>query len=121
MSTSEMRTQDTAIGTTDLTGYEVEATDGGIGSVDEATNDVGGSYIVVDTGPWIFGKKVLLPGRRGRPSRHRRREGLRQQVEGRDQERRSSTNRATPSRTTATRSARTTVPVASATATTRNQ
>ena len=45
----------------DLTGYSVEATDGSIGKVDEATNDVGSSYIVVDTGPWIFGKKVLLP------------------------------------------------------------
>jgi hypothetical protein len=48
-------------GTTDFTGYSVEATDGGIGKVDEATNEVGGSYIVVDTGPWIFGKKVMLP------------------------------------------------------------
>jgi hypothetical protein len=47
---------------TDLTGFSVEATDGGIGKVDEATYDVGSSYIVVDTGPWIFGKKVLLPG-----------------------------------------------------------
>jgi hypothetical protein len=46
---------------TDLTGYSVEAIDGGIGKVDEATYDVGGSYVVVDTGPWIFGKKVLLP------------------------------------------------------------
>ena len=45
----------------DLIGYSVEATDGGIGKVDEATNDVGSSYIVVDTGPWIFGKKVMLP------------------------------------------------------------
>ena len=45
----------------DLTGYSVEATDGGIGKVDEATNDVGSSYIVVDTGPWIFGKKRMLP------------------------------------------------------------
>jgi hypothetical protein len=45
----------------DLSGYSVEATDGGIGKVDEATYDVGSSYIVVDTGPWIFGKKVLLP------------------------------------------------------------
>ena len=42
-------------------GYKVEAADGGIGKVDEATYDVGSSYIVVDTGPWIFGKKVLLP------------------------------------------------------------
>jgi len=46
---------------TDLTGYSVEATDGGIGKVDEATNEVGSSYIVVDTGPWIFGKKRMLP------------------------------------------------------------
>src|SRR5262245_7792458 len=45
----------------DLTGYEVEATDGKIGKVDEATNDVGTSHVVVDTGPWIFGKKVMLP------------------------------------------------------------
>ncbi len=47
--------------TTDLNGFKVEAIDGEIGSVDEETNDVGSSYIVVDTGPWIFGKKVLLP------------------------------------------------------------
>jgi hypothetical protein len=45
----------------DMTGYGVEALDGGIGKVDEATYEVGSSYIVVDTGPWIFGKKVLLP------------------------------------------------------------
>jgi hypothetical protein len=47
--------------TVDLTGYEVEATDGTIGKVDEATYDTGRSYVVVDTGPWIFGKKVMLP------------------------------------------------------------
>ena len=45
----------------DLTGFKVEALDGSIGKVDEATIDAGGSYIVVDTGPWIFGKKVMLP------------------------------------------------------------
>ena len=45
----------------DLSGFSVEALDGSIGKVDEATNEVGGSYIVVDTGPWIFGKKVMLP------------------------------------------------------------
>ncbi len=49
------------LGDIDVTGYSVEATDGGIGKVDEATYEVGGSYLVVDTGPWIFGKKVLLP------------------------------------------------------------
>ena len=48
-------------GTMDLAGYGVEAVDGGIGKIDEASNEVGASYIVVDTGPWIFGKKVMLP------------------------------------------------------------
>jgi hypothetical protein len=47
--------------TTDLSGFDVEAADGGIGKIDEATYEIGSSYIVVDTGPWIFGKKVLLP------------------------------------------------------------
>jgi hypothetical protein len=46
---------------TDIAGFEVEAIDGSIGKVDEATTDTGSSYIVVDTGPWIFGKKVMLP------------------------------------------------------------
>jgi hypothetical protein len=45
----------------DLTGFKVEARDEGIGKVDEATHEAGGSFIVVDTGPWIFGKKVMLP------------------------------------------------------------
>ena len=45
----------------DLTGFSVEALDGGIGKIDEASYDVGASFIVVDTGPWIFGKKVMLP------------------------------------------------------------
>jgi len=45
----------------DLGGYGVEALDGSIGKVDEASNDVGESYLIVDTGPWIFGKKVMLP------------------------------------------------------------
>jgi hypothetical protein len=49
------------LGDIDVTGYSVEATDGGIGKIDEATYEVGSSYLVVDTGPWIFGKKVLLP------------------------------------------------------------
>ena len=46
----------------EVVGYGVEATDGSIGKVDDATYDVGSSYLVVDTGPWIFGKKVMLPG-----------------------------------------------------------
>lgn len=46
---------------TSLIGFSVEATDGGIGKVDEATGETGRSHLIVDTGPWIFGKKVLLP------------------------------------------------------------
>lgn len=45
----------------DLTGFHVEALDGGIGSVDEGSPDLDPRYLVVDTGPWIFGKKVMLP------------------------------------------------------------
>jgi hypothetical protein len=45
----------------DLTGFDVEARDGGIGHIDEATNEVAGSYVIVDTGPWIFGKQVMIP------------------------------------------------------------
>jgi hypothetical protein len=45
----------------DLVGYRVEAIDGHIGKIDEHSTLVGDSYLVVDTGPWIFGKKVMLP------------------------------------------------------------
>jgi hypothetical protein len=45
----------------DLTGYSIEAIDGSIGKVDNANNDTGASWLIVDTGPWIFGKKVMLP------------------------------------------------------------
>jgi hypothetical protein len=50
-------------------GLKVEARDGSISQVDEATHEAGGSFIVIDTDPWIFGKKVMLPGRRD--PRHR--------------------------------------------------
>ncbi|MGW6913927.1 PRC-barrel domain-containing protein [Kitasatospora sp. NPDC054939] len=46
---------------TDLVGFHVEAEDGHIGKVDELSEKVGAQYLVVDTGPWIFGKRVLLP------------------------------------------------------------
>ena len=52
-------------GDIEVVGYNVEAIDGGIGKVDDATYDAGSSYVVVDTGPWIFGK-VMLPRRRHR-------------------------------------------------------
>lgn len=46
----------------DVVGFTVEATDGRIGKVDEGTADEAGrGHLVVDTGPWIFGKKVVLP------------------------------------------------------------
>src|SRR2546430_4631279 len=45
----------------EVVGFRVEAVDGHIGKIDEASTLVGDSYLVVDTGPWIFGKKVLLP------------------------------------------------------------
>ena len=45
----------------DLTGYDVEATDGHIGKIDEATMATGATCLVVDTGFWIFGKKRMLP------------------------------------------------------------
>jgi hypothetical protein len=44
-----------------LAGYDVEARDGSIGKVDDATNETGRSRVVVDTGPWIFGRKVVIP------------------------------------------------------------
>lgn len=48
-------------GDRDLVGYHVHATDGDIGKVDEASDEAGNSRLVVDTGPWIFGRKVVLP------------------------------------------------------------
>ena len=45
----------------DLEGYHVEALDGEIGKVDEATYAAGSGSIIVDTGPLVFGRKVFLP------------------------------------------------------------
>ena len=45
----------------DLVGYDVEASDGSIGKIDEASNEASGQWLVVDTGFWIFGKKRLVP------------------------------------------------------------
>jgi hypothetical protein len=45
----------------DMSGFRVEAEDGEIGKVDRATYEVGPGSIVVDTGPWIIGKKTMLP------------------------------------------------------------
>lgn len=44
-----------------LAGFDVEALDGSIGSIDEATGETGSACLVVDTGFWIFGKKRMIP------------------------------------------------------------
>lgn len=49
------------LGDAGIVGYEVEATDGRIGKIDESSADAGSAYVVVDTGWWIFGKKRLIP------------------------------------------------------------
>jgi hypothetical protein len=61
MTTAQIWTFTSTTTGVDLTGFKVEARDGSIGKVDEATYEAGDSFAVVDTGPWIFGKKVLLP------------------------------------------------------------
>lgn len=63
MAMQDLWTFHTDLGTDsiDLNGFDVEARDGSIGHVDDATNEIAGSYIIVDTGPWIFGKTVMIP------------------------------------------------------------
>ena len=70
-----------------MTGYKVDAIDGEIGKVDAATNDVGQSYLIVNTGPWIFGKKVMLPAGVVKERRPPGEAGLRRAHEGPDPER----------------------------------
>jgi hypothetical protein len=65
---------DTAWSTLDLSGFTVEATDGEIGKVDESTYKLGADALVVDTGGWIFGQKVMIPaGVMSRVNEHDRR------------------------------------------------
>lgn len=45
----------------DVIGYDVEASDGSIGKIDQATVETDAAHVVVDTGWWIFGKKRLIP------------------------------------------------------------
>ena len=42
-------------------GYDVEAADGSIGKIDEASKETSRQYLVVDTGFWIFGKQRMIP------------------------------------------------------------
>jgi hypothetical protein len=48
-------------GGVDVSGFRVEASDGHIGKVGEASYEEDAHGLVVDTGPWIFGRKVVLP------------------------------------------------------------
>jgi hypothetical protein len=58
----EFRTEAGFVGDeTDLTGYSIAAIDGHIGRVDRATHETGTAHLVIDTGPWIFGRRVMLP------------------------------------------------------------
>ena len=45
----------------DIAGFAIEARDGEIGRVDKANSEEGASHLLVATGPWIFGKTVMLP------------------------------------------------------------
>jgi len=46
----------------DLTDFDVESNDGEhIGKIDEATYESDVSYVIVDTGHWILGKRRMLP------------------------------------------------------------
>ena len=56
----------------DLLGYDIQATDGEIGSVEDFLFDDRAwtiRYLVIDTGPWLFGREVLIsPQSIGKPS-----------------------------------------------------
>ena len=45
----------------ELVGYQVEASDGPVGTVDEASSDADDGYVVVDARRWLLGTKVLIP------------------------------------------------------------
>ena len=45
----------------DLAGFDLEATDGRVGTVESATYEVGSSYVVVDAGPNNAGNRLMLP------------------------------------------------------------
>ena len=45
----------------DLVGYRVKATDGSFGRIDLASHAHNESYLLVRTGPWIFGSTVVVP------------------------------------------------------------
>lgn len=49
------------VGSMGVVGYDVEATDGHIGTIDDSSGRFGVSCLVVDAEPWLGGRKILLP------------------------------------------------------------
>jgi hypothetical protein len=65
-----------------VVGYAVEARDGSIGKVDDATYDTDSSYLVVDTGAVDLWQEGDAPGGSHRERRPRRPDNPRQPYEG---------------------------------------
>jgi hypothetical protein len=61
MTTDSWSFRDERMTDVDLVGFDVEATDGAIGRVDDVAAEDGAGWIVVDTGPWVFGRRIALP------------------------------------------------------------
>ena len=86
MATTDIWTyRDTDLTTGNYVGYGVEALDGSIGKIDEATHDVGAQLHRRRHGPVDLRQEGHAPRRRDQPRRPRRREGLREPHEGSDQ------------------------------------
>jgi hypothetical protein len=45
----------------ELVGYDVEATDGKVGTIDECSTEADTAFVVVDTGSWLSDKKRMIP------------------------------------------------------------
>lgn len=51
---------DTSTADRNFVGYDVEAANGSIGTVDGATDTIGSSYLIVDAGRWVVGARFTL-------------------------------------------------------------
>jgi hypothetical protein len=45
----------------DIAGFSIEARDGEVGKVAKANAETGTAHLLVTTGPWTFGRTVMLP------------------------------------------------------------
>jgi hypothetical protein len=62
MATELWTYRDQSVAGLDLTGFEVETPEGSLGRVDRATEDIGGSYLVINPGPAMpLGRRVVVP------------------------------------------------------------